>query len=147
MQLYIAGSIRGLEGDDCPQDTQERRMQLVCEQVSVLRERFPAIDFFVPHENHLINRLYAKGYLDADNIIETELEYIREECDGVVSIGEVHYRNAQDEETGVYRELSTAKQAGKLFACLDGISDDCCAFLARKIAEYESLNELPTMQG
>ena len=136
MLIYIASEIRGIEGDECPWDKQKERIQRTIEQVSVLREAFPHIEFFVPHDIWIVNELYRKGCVSAQDIIDVEIDYIMsDECDGVVSIGEVHAG------TGVHQELTTAHTCGKLACCLDGVDEKCREFFARKVAEYGIIGE------
>ena len=136
MNIYVSGQIRGIEGDDCPWDTQKKRIDSLKEQAYVLREAFKQIDFTVPHENWIVNELYHRGKVSAQDIIDVELDYIMsDECDGVVSIGDVHIG------TGVHQELTTALNCGKLACCLDGVGEDCREFFARKIAEHGIIGE------
>jgi hypothetical protein len=136
LTLYFASEIRGIEGDDCPMELQQERIQRAIEKASVLRIKFPEIHWVVPHEDIFLNALHAKGYVTADQILEVELEYIvSEDCDGVVSQGEVH------QGTGVHRELVAAHTVGKLSCCLDDVDEQGREFLTRKIFEYEIVRE------
>ena len=136
MKLYYASQIRGIEGDDCPWDTQKQRINLAILQSSVLKARFPEIEFVVPHDNWIVNELYHKGYVEAENIIEVEKNFIMsDDCDGVVSVGDVHVK------TGVHQELTTAIDIGKFACCLDDVDEGAQQFFARKVAEYKILRQ------
>ena len=114
MRLYYASQIRGLEGDDCPWETQKQRIDTAKQEAAVLREHFPEIEFIVPHENWIVNDLYAAGFVTGDQMLTVEKSFIMsDDCEGVVSVGEVHVN------TGVHQELTTAITVGKFACCLD----------------------------
>lgn len=131
MKLYLAAAIRGHEGEYATAATIEANLQIAKQYAEKLREYFPEIDWIVPHENDIVNKLHEMHLVESRHIIDAEVELIKTKYDGVVAVGSYH------SGTGVAQEIITADQAGKFLCILRNVDEEERLFLAQHIAEWE----------
>lgn len=114
-KIYFSAEIRGLEGEDCPWDTQIERIKKAIQVCNVYRDYFPQYEFVCPHENYIVNELVRKGLVDGDNIVDIECEWILSGSFSAVLVLEPCHCN-----TGVEREADAGNQSCRTIYVKDG---------------------------
>ena len=126
---YFSCEIRGVQGEACPPEKQWDNLDLACQKAQVIRQRFPDVNLFVPHEVEVLNNLYFGGDITGDDIVDIERVLILSHLfDFVVTVGECHTG------TGVDAEAKAAHLCGVPVIFIDDVEEVSMEILAQRLA-------------
>lgn len=128
--IYFSHPIRGAAGESATAAKQKHNIELACQRVESLRSIFQEVEWYAPHEDELVNRLYFDGFVAGDHLVAVECKMIAEgKFDMVVVWGAYH------EGTGVAKEILAAHENGVEVVFIDGIDDESMETLAGAMQE------------
>ena len=130
---YFIHEIRGAQGENCPPDTQQENIRLATQKANVIREKFPEIILFVPHEMLVFNEMYFSNQLSGDDILDIEISLMLQRLfDFAVCVGSCHQKTGCEREAGVMHGL------GLPVIFLDDVEEASLETLANRLV---SMNE------
>lgn len=129
IKAYLAMCYRGPEGDAATQETINENIRKAKEVGHALCMKFGEyMELFIPHINQeMVHRLWQKGYVDSDNILEVCCDIVRDDIELLIVCGPV--------SGGMLDEIQAAQDMNKEIIYIDQIDETAYMKVAMALME------------
>ena len=134
MEFYLCTKYRGDNGDLATDEEIDENCRTALAIGDAIRRDFPDVEIYIPHEKQeIVRRLWRKGLIDSDDIIEVCCDIIKEECAGVIVVGTV--------SKGMLKEIVCTARWGLIIVEGDCYDDDLKENIADAIVGLQERND------
>ena len=129
---YFSHRIRGRAGEQATEAKQTHNIELAMQKAMKIRQLFPDLQLFVPHESKILNQMCFDDEVSGDALVKIECALIKAGLFQVLIVcGDFH------EGGGVAMEIWAAHDSGVPVIFIDDVDDDSMQCLAEGLSAIE----------